>query len=79
MIRHSLDSTLDKNQSPKWVQWINWSDRQLQQIDISLISLSEESLIENAQRKAQLWDWGSESFRLGLQTLLTSLHQEGSA
>lgn len=78
MIRHSFGSTLDKNQSPKWVQWINWSDRQLQQIGISLISLSEESLIENAQKKAQRCDWGSESFRLGLQTLLISLHQEGN-
>lgn len=78
MIRHSLGSTLEKNQSPKWVQWLNWSDRQLQQIGISLISLSEESLIENAQRKAQLFDWGGDSFRFGLQTLLTSLHQEGN-
>jgi len=78
MIRQSLDSTLTNNQRPKWVQWLNWADRHLQKIGISLITLSEDSLIANAQKQAQLSDWGDSSFRAGLRALLTSIRQEAN-
>ena len=78
MIQPSLRSTIDNNQRPQWVRWLNWTDRRLQQIGISPIILSEDSLIENAQKKAQLSDWGNSSFRFGLKTLLTSLKQEAN-
>ena len=67
-----------KTQLPLWMQWINKSDRYLKSIGISLITLSEESLIANAQQKAELSDWGDESFRAGLRALLLSIQQENN-
>lgn len=60
------------------MQWINKIEKHLQKIGISLITFSEDSLLANAQKKAQLSDWGDESFRFGLRALLFSLHQEAN-
>lgn len=78
MSQLALSSTLDENQPPQWVQWINWSGHQLEKSGIHLVKLSEASLLATAQEKTGLSDWGDESFRIGLKVLLNSLNEEAS-
>ena len=78
MTQRSLGSTINNNHRPKWVQGFNRADRRLQKVGITLITFSEDSLIANAQKEAQLSDWGDSSFRPGLRTLLTSIRQEAN-
>lgn len=71
-------STLETNQLPRWMRWANSGGHLLQQSGIQLVKLTEASLLADAQNQTQLSDWGDESFRIGLQTLLASLNQEAN-
>lgn len=78
MVKLSPGATLDDNRSPQWVKWSNWIDRWLQHLGISFVQLSEDALIAAAQKKAQLFDWGGDSFRIGLKVLLASINEEAN-
>lgn len=76
MAQSTLQLTVNENQRPWWMHWINWGGQRLQNLGLQPIQLNEASLLTTAQRKSQLTDWGDESFRVGLKTLLTSLNEE---
>jgi hypothetical protein len=78
MTQSPLRFTLDANQRPQWVNWLNWGGQRLHQSGIPLVTLSEDSLLAAAQKQSQLSDWGDEHFRVGLQTLLVTLNGEAN-
>lgn len=68
--------TFEKPYRPLWLRGINWVGETLQQNGISLVNLTEESLLNTAKRESGLSDWGDESFRLPLRILLESLEKD---
>lgn len=76
MAQHTSQFTVNDNQRPRWMHWLNWGGRRLQKLGIQVAPLNEASLLATAQKQSQLNDWGDESFRIGLQTLLTALNEE---
>lgn len=76
MAQPTLQLTVNENQLPWWMHWINWGGRRLQNFGIQPVQLNETSLLTTAQRKSRLADWGDESFRIGLKILLTALNEE---
>ncbi|MBT9314051.1 sulfotransferase family protein [Leptothoe spongobia] len=78
MTQQTLRSTLENNQSPWWVQWINWGGHNLEKLGIQPVQFSEAVLLATAQKHTQLSDWGDEAFREGLQTLIKALNQEAN-
>ena len=76
MAQSTLQLTVNENQRPWWIHWMNWGGRRLQNLGIQPVQLNELSLLTTAQRKSQLTDWGDESFRVGLKTLVISLNEE---
>jgi hypothetical protein len=73
----ALDNlTFENPYRPLWLRGINWTGKTLKQNGISLVNLSEESLLTAASSKTGLSDWGDESFRLPLQILLESLEED---
>ncbi|MBE9190490.1 sulfotransferase [Gloeocapsopsis crepidinum LEGE 06123] len=71
---HNL--TFENPYRPLWLRGINWAGETLKQNGISLVNLSEESLLTAASSQTGLSDWGDESFRLPLRILLESLEKD---
>ncbi|UJB70422.1 hypothetical protein HRE53_04755 [Acaryochloris sp. 'Moss Beach'] len=76
MQQHSAQLTVNNNQHPRWMDWINWGGRRLQTIGIQSVQLNEEALLATAQKQSQLTDWGDDSFRVGFKVLITALNEE---
>lgn len=76
MQQHSAQLTVNNNQHPRWMDWINWGGRRLQTIGIQSVQLNEEALLATAQKQTQLTDWGDDSFRVGFKVLMTALNEE---
>ncbi|EDN71181.1 conserved hypothetical protein [Beggiatoa sp. PS] len=55
---------------------INWTGTKLRLNRLPLLSLTEESLLEEAQRLSGLSDWGDEDFLIPLRIFLESLKTE---
>ncbi|MUL38133.1 sulfotransferase family protein [Gloeocapsopsis dulcis] len=70
--------TFEHPYRPLWLRGINWTGETLKQNGISLVDLSEASLLTAASSKTGLSNWGDESFRLPLRTLLESLEKDAA-
>jgi hypothetical protein len=61
---------------PAYIKFINRFGRQLEKAGFSRPGLNANLLIEQAQRRTGLQNFGDESFRLGLEMLTTGLRDE---
>jgi len=75
-VNHSKPTTFKFPHRPLPIRFLNWLGKAMEHLGISMVNLSEISLLTAAQRQTGLYDWGDESFRIPLRILLESLEEE---
>ena len=75
-IDNSKPTTFQFTHRPLPVRFLNLLGRALEHLGISLVNLSEISLLNAAHRQTGLYDWGDESFLVPMRILLESLKEE---
>jgi hypothetical protein len=71
-------STFTGVYAPLPVRWVNGLARSFEPVFDRLVSLQKDILLETAERKTGLHDWGDPRFKDALAALLDSVNQEGA-
>jgi len=75
-VKNSNPTTFQFSHHPLPIRFLNWFGKAAECCGISLVSLSETSLLKAAYRRTGLYDWGDDSFRIPMKILLASLEEE---